>query len=427
MKNARLYLIASPALCAAALAGPLGTGFTSGNIRAAGFPDPLRQNTLAPVGPKSGSGGGSTGGGFGGFATTSVGITDSDDQSSIAVSGYAFHPINDGYTASYTQTPITLALTKSTKYTIAENSSVDYAPQPLVTFEALTGDISPDSPTSGTLSAGIYKISYGVAAGLKYALGSSVVSPWYPVSGAGKINSASLDWKISLKPMLQSYLIGNPTFATSYYVWGQSFTPSTFGMMGTQWSPKATPKLVKLSEFTINFDYYWTDIPPTLSIFDAPPTLAQAASGAGSRATGVHVGNGTYRFTDAVLDYHTKYYAVLPYPANMADSGYDTYTGGVDLFPRLDIDPNVINEGYGTFDIGFFAYFDYLPGCPADLNGDGLVDDSDFVAFANGYNTLDCLDPEMPGGCPANLNNDLVVDDGDFVIFAAAYNDLICP
>lgn len=65
--------------------------------------------------------------------------------------------------------------------------------------------------------------------------------------------------------------------------------------------------------------------------------------------------------------------------------------------------------------------------CPGDLNGDGFVDDSDFVIFASGYNILDCADPTMPPGCPADLNGDGFADDADFVIFAAAYNELVCP
>lgn len=72
----------------------------------------------------------------------------------------------------------------------------------------------------------------------------------------------------------------------------------------------------------------------------------------------------------------------------------------------------------------------YTPGpcpCPADLNGDGVVDDSDFVIFASAYNILDCADPAMPAGCPADLNGDVVVDDSDFVIFVSAYDTLICP
>ncbi len=67
------------------------------------------------------------------------------------------------------------------------------------------------------------------------------------------------------------------------------------------------------------------------------------------------------------------------------------------------------------------------PPCPADLNGDEQVDDSDFVMFAAAYDILDCLDGAMPPGCPADLNDDGIVDDTDFVMFAAAYDALLCP
>lgn len=65
--------------------------------------------------------------------------------------------------------------------------------------------------------------------------------------------------------------------------------------------------------------------------------------------------------------------------------------------------------------------------CAADLNGDGYVEDVDFVSFAGAYNLLLCDDPGMLGGCPADLNGDGYVDDSDFVLFAGAYDALICP
>ena len=65
--------------------------------------------------------------------------------------------------------------------------------------------------------------------------------------------------------------------------------------------------------------------------------------------------------------------------------------------------------------------------CVADLNLDGFVDNSDFVLFADAFNTFDCADPLMPFGCPADLNNDNAVDNSDFVLFADAYNNFICP
>ena len=66
--------------------------------------------------------------------------------------------------------------------------------------------------------------------------------------------------------------------------------------------------------------------------------------------------------------------------------------------------------------------------CVGDLNGDGLVEDSDFVIFAFAYDTLVC--PTLPAiysCCPADFNDDGLVDDADFVQFAAAYDLLVCP
>lgn len=65
--------------------------------------------------------------------------------------------------------------------------------------------------------------------------------------------------------------------------------------------------------------------------------------------------------------------------------------------------------------------------CPGDLNGDGFVDDGDFVLFASAYDLFDCAEPSMPAGCPADLNGDLVVEDQDFVQFASAYDVFLCP
>ena len=65
--------------------------------------------------------------------------------------------------------------------------------------------------------------------------------------------------------------------------------------------------------------------------------------------------------------------------------------------------------------------------CPADLNSDTVVDDSDFVLFLVGYNILDCADPSMPSDCPADLDGDSLVGDQDFIVFIAAYNELSCP
>ncbi|MGH7243885.1 MAG: M12 family metallo-peptidase [Phycisphaerales bacterium] len=96
------------------------------------------------------------------------------------------------------------------------------------------------------------------------------------------------------------------------------------------------------------------------------------------------------------------------------------------LSPSFTLDLAGHVRRIGILDRGAYEFGSHLP-CPADLNNDGFVEDSDFVIFAAAYNILDCADPTMPPGCPADLNGDGFVDDSDFVAFAAAYNELLCP
>ncbi|MBS0190817.1 MAG: hypothetical protein U0573_02855 [Phycisphaerales bacterium] len=60
----------------------------------------------------------------------------------------------------------------------------------------------------------------------------------------------------------------------------------------------------------------------------------------------------------------------------------------------------------------------YAP-CPGDFNGDGQVDDADFVFFAGRYDSL--IDPR------GDLTGDGSTDDADFVRFAISYDRLVCP
>ena len=64
-------------------------------------------------------------------------------------------------------------------------------------------------------------------------------------------------------------------------------------------------------------------------------------------------------------------------------------------------------------------YYVIVGSCPADLNGDGFVDDSDFVIFASAYDNFE----DYRG----DFNNDGYTDDADFVIFAGAYDAFTCP
>jgi len=92
---------------------------------------------------------------------------------------------------------------------------------------------------------------------------------------------------------------------------------------------------------------------------------------------------------------------------------------------RADVNDNYLDVG--TLEFNGLDNITLWSTCPADINNDTLVDDSDFVLFVAAYNLLDCADPAMPLGCPADLNFDGFVDDADFVVFVAAYNELLCP
>jgi len=60
--------------------------------------------------------------------------------------------------------------------------------------------------------------------------------------------------------------------------------------------------------------------------------------------------------------------------------------------------------------------------CPADLNNDKVVDDSDFLVFVAAYDAL-----VVPPANPAcDFNTDSLVEDDDFLVFVVAYNALIC-
>lgn len=87
--------------------------------------------------------------------------------------------------------------------------------------------------------------------------------------------------------------------------------------------------------------------------------------------------------------------------------------------------------GYGRLN-GRYASFlvrnlPLVRGCPADLDQNQVVEESDFILFAGPYDLVLCDDPEMPSGCPADFNADGFVDDLDFQLFAVAYDRLICP
>ena len=139
----------------------------------------------------------------------------------------------------------------------------------------------------------------------------------------------------------------------SFAVQGQSFTPAQLGNLGTGAAPASGT--VFLNSFSIDYQPGFAPL-ARLFIYTTLPSTADAATGTGSLAIGTHTGGGTYTFGAGVsLDANTKYFAVLPSAGNIMDGGGNTYGGGVDIF---DIGANgQLDEGFGTFDIGFRAAF----------------------------------------------------------------------
>lgn len=121
-----------------------------------------------------------------------------------------------------------------------------------------------------------------------------------------------------------------------------------------------------------------------------------------------------------------------------ADSVYVTLTSGPLDELNLMSASGIVSDGRGgsvtvslsDHHIGLnevaFLVVPQMP-CPADITGDRVVDDSDFVYFALMYDYFDCALLGFTTDCPGDLNGDGFVDDADFVLFSAAYDALVCP
>lgn len=167
-------------------------------------------------------------------------------------------------------------------------------------------------------------------------------------------------------------------------------------------APEVNPYTVKGNFVTSD---YSQDPPAPEAIDQADADFlaaALAAVGPSSRAGDVN--------DDGVLDCQDSYGAL---------AFFDSQIGDADYVYALDMNRDGIVDQSDKI-----AFFGLVNQC--DFNQDGSVDDSDFTIFANAYGLLDCADPAMPAYCPADLNVDGVVDDADFAIFIIRYNNVVC-
>lgn len=102
-----------------------------------------------------------------------------------------------------------------------------------------------------------------------------------------------------------------------------------------------------------------------------------------------------------------------------------TLPPGVTIDTLLDI--NDVGQVVASGRIGNLPrllLFEPAPQCAADFNFDSVVNDADFIIFADAYQRVEC--PVAPQPCPADLNFDGIVDDQDFLLFTLAYNRVTC-
>lgn len=116
--------------------------------------------------------------------------------------------------------------------------------------------------------------------------------------------------------------------------------------------------------------------------------------------------------------------APVPAVSSATENNFDGTSALGSAGKRALDDPDSVSGGNVGALVSLFTYT--LP-CPADLNGDGFVDDDDFSVFVAAYDLLSCTVPEMPVGCPADLNGDQGVDDADFAVFVTGYDAVLCP
>lgn len=97
------------------------------------------------------------------------------------------------------------------------------------------------------------------------------------------------------------------------------------------------------------------------------------------------------------------------------------------LFAQWFVDDAAAVGGQALSTVIRIPIFCGSAGCPSvcsmsDFNGDGFVDDFDFVLFAGAYDELVVPQANVLG----DLNADSLVDDADFTAFTTAYDTLLC-
>ena len=183
----------------------------------------------------------------------------------------------------------------------------------------------------------------------------------------------------------------------------------------------------------IDFNYFSFNIEPTvLRGYAWGANIGWLNFGDGAPADGVQYSNLTS--DDFGVNLGTN--GELSGLAWSENCGWINFGGGAMATPprpaRIDFSARRF-EGYawaenlGWINLGGVRTTLRITFCPADFNSDQVVDDTDFVLFAQQYDQFECTSMLMTSRCAADLNADGLVDDSDFVLFAMAYDEFVCP
>lgn len=184
-------------IVSASLAQPVNFSFTGGMITGDGFPGPLVPSSSGVMNGSNGSGSGSTGGGIG-MAVANANLLSTAINSSMRLTGQASHgDTQNGFTSAFSTQELILSLSDEAAFVVANTSTIGAVSILPVEFRAITGAITGDPTSAGTLTPGTYGIRFAVVAGNAEAFAFQNY-PGYAGVPAGYYATGSLDWTLTL-------------------------------------------------------------------------------------------------------------------------------------------------------------------------------------------------------------------------------------
>lgn len=190
------------AACSSAMAQAVTGSFITGQLAGDGFPG-INSAPAVNMTAIAGSTSGSTGAGIGDAAAA---ISTSGSGIVISVTGSSTHSDNqNGYTSVFTSVFPVVRINRSASFTVTNTSRIGAVNVVPVIFEPVSGtgaSITGNINTTGTLTAGDYRMRFAVVAGNTSAFPTSFNQSYagYASIAAGYYSSATMNWRITISP-----------------------------------------------------------------------------------------------------------------------------------------------------------------------------------------------------------------------------------